>query len=293
MPFSMSRYRRLKFLIPLFLAFYLFMVWLKPVIGVAHNEIFPFFSWRLFSDTPGWYAYENALTVHSIDGAPVSGTRYLIPSANIRDDKALGSTVNACRILAGCDEEVKRRLYPIVNRLARGKDVEFSIVRVRIDLREVQRAVASLAEGESRRSDFFRQDRLIGRWTTSGGRVWASNYESTELLFRSHFDVYHNKNSLIYVRESCSQADTDAHFFLHVYPVDANDLPDHRKKYGFDNLDFNFGDYRFQFKVDEECITVRELPDYKISRIRTGQFIRGKDLIWEGDFKFARSGDDR
>lgn len=65
MPFSMSRYRCLKFLIPLFLAFYLFMVWLKPVIGVTHDEIFPFFSWRLFSGTPGWYAYENALIVHS------------------------------------------------------------------------------------------------------------------------------------------------------------------------------------------------------------------------------------
>lgn len=231
-----------------------------------------------------------------VDGAPVSGTRYLIPSANIRDDKALGSTVNACRILADCDEEVKQRLYPIVNRLARGKDVEFSIIGVRIDLREVQRDIASLAEGESRRSDFFRQDRMVGRWTTGGGRIWASdwagNYESTELLFRSHFDVYRNKNGLIYVKESCSQADTDAHFFLHVYPVDANDLPDHREKYGFDNLDFNF-DYQFRFKVDGECITVRELPDYKISRIRTGQFIRGEGRIWEGDFEFARSEDVR
>ena len=298
MSFSMSRYRLLKFLIPSFLGFYLFMVWLKPVIGVTHNEIFPFFSWNLFSGTPGSYTTENALIVHSIDGSPVSGTRYLIPNRDISDQKALKSTVRDCRILSGCDQAVKRRLYPIVNRLTRGEDVEFSIITARIDLREVQRGIASLAKGEAKRTDFFRQDRFIGRWTTGGGRVWASNwdgdYESAGLLLRSHFDVYRSENNLIYVRDSCSQADTDARFFLHVYPVDANDLPNDRKQYGFDNLGFNFGDYRFRFDADGRCMTVRELPAYEIRRIRVGQFISGQEgHIWEGNFEFARPRNDR
>ena len=98
----MSRYRLLKFLIPFFLGFYVFMIWLKPVIGVTHGEIFPFFGWTLFDYIPEWHVTENALIVHSIDGKPVSGTRYLIPNYSIRDWKALGSTVNDCRRLADC-----------------------------------------------------------------------------------------------------------------------------------------------------------------------------------------------
>ena len=198
------------------------------------------------------------------------------------------------RYLSGCDKAVKQRLYPIVNRLARGKDVEFSIIKARIDLREVQRGIGSLAKGEAKRTDFFRPDRFIGRWTTGGGRVWVSNwdgdYESADLLLRSHFDVYRSGNSVIYVRDSCSEADLDARFILHVWPVDVNDLPNDRKQYGFDNLGFYFGDYQFRFDGDGECVTVRELPAYAIRRIRVGQFISGEGRLWEGNFEFAGLG---
>ena len=55
--------------------------------------------------------------------------------------------------------------------------------------------------------------------------------------------MYLVDNGLIYTREQCSQEDVAARFFLAVYPVDANDLPDYRQEHGFDNLDFSFEQY--------------------------------------------------
>ena len=71
-----------------------------------------------------------------------------------------------------------------------------------------------------------------------------------------------------------------AQFFLHVIPVDVNDLPDDRKPYGFDNLDF----YPYPLSI-----TVRKLPDYDIARIRTGQFTKEDNLyhtLWDGEVSF-------
>ena len=77
-------------------------------------------------------------------------------------------------------------------------------------------------------------------------------------------------------------------FFLHLYPVDAGDLPDHRRRYGFDNLDFRFGEYRLP--LTERPVAVRELPDYAIARIRTGQYLINEDGsftgLWEGEVRF-------
>ncbi len=75
---------------------------------------------------------------------------------------------------------------------------------------------------------------------------------------------------------------------MHVVPVDVDDLPDHRKQYGFDNLDFHFNDRGF--RSAERCVALRELPDYPITRVRTGQFLVNEDgsytNIWEGEIRF-------
>ena len=99
---------------------------------------------------------------------------------------------------------------------------------------------------------------------------------------RSDWDVYLIKNSLIYKKEQCSPEDAEPTFFLHLDPVDMNDLPSHRKPYGFDNLDFAFGSYRIPIKA-EVCAAVRDLPAYGITTVRTGQYT-GEGHIWEGSF---------
>ena len=69
-----------------------------------------------------------------------------------------------------------------------------------------------------------------------------------------------------------------------------NDLPRHRKQYGFDNLDFNFGNHRVPIK-GEVCAARRELPDYTIAAVRTGQYT-GEGRIWEGSFDAVEPADD-
>ena len=76
---------------------------------------------------------------------------------------------------------------------------------------------------------------------------------------------------------------TDMGFFLHLIPVDMDDLPDHRKEDGYDNLGFRFGDY--ELPLTERPVAVRELPAYDIARIRTGQYT-DQGRIWEGEVRF-------
>ena len=75
----------------------------------------------------------------------------------------------------------------------------------------------------------------------------------------------------------------DAPFFLHVIPVDNRDLPAHRLRWGFDNLDFRFKDDRI--RLGERLVVLIQLPDYYFSHIRTGQFAEDVRL-WEATISF-------
>ena len=94
----------------------------------------------------------------------------------------------------------------------------------------------------------------------------------------STFDVYLDGNRLVYVKEECGDEDYDAPFFLHVHPVDVADLPVARRPHGFDNLDFHLS--RGGRRDAGRCTAVRNLPDYGIVAIHTGQFLPGKGPVW-------------
>ena len=117
-----------------------------------------------------------------------------------------------------------------------------------------------------------------GRWLDG----YLSQATSGEPAARGVFDIHLGEGSLIFVKEPCARADTEALFFLHLIPADVADLPEERKQYGFDNLDFAFTGYGFI--EGEVCVARRELPDYAIATIRTGQFT-GVSRIWEGSFE--------
>ena len=107
-------------------------------------------------------------------------------------------------------------------------------------------------------------------------------------VIRSDFDVYLIENKLTYDKEQCAEDDTAATFFLHIDPIDANDLPDDRKLHGFDNLDFGFeqpGEI-----VDGDCLATVPLPDYDIAAIRTGQYVQvdgAFNNLWEGEIRLV------
>ena len=91
-----------------------------------------------------------------------------------------------------------------------------------------------------------------------------------EPLARAVFDVYRAGGALTYLRDGCTEAEAAARFFLHVEPVEARDLPAHRREYGFANLDFNLG--ANGARIEGDCVAVMPLPDYPIASVRTGQY---------------------
>ena len=107
------------------------------------------------------------------------------------------------------------------------------------------------------------------------------------LLVRSNFDVYLDGDVLRYVQNPCSLETSKATFFLHVIPVDVGDLPDHRRQYEFDNLDFSFRLHRQDLGIDGSCEAAVTLPGYVIASVRTGQYLPNGRQIWEEKFSLA------
>ena len=102
-----------------------------------------------------------------------------------------------------------------------------------------------------------------------------------EPVVRSAYDVHLDGRTLIYAKSPCSREETAARFFLHVIPTSANDLPDDRKRHGFDNLDFSF---EFSgVRLGGACLVSVSLPPYPIAEAATGQFADGERL-WEAAF---------
>ncbi len=106
---------------------------------------------------------------------------------------------------------------------------------------------------------------------------------------RSGFDVYmdRERSKLIYSRDDCADGDAAPApaFFLHIYPVDTSDLPQHRKQHGFDNLDFRFETSGFM--DGGGCFAILDLPHYNFTAIRTGQYVPGEGRIWEGEIRLS------
>ena len=139
---------------------------------------------------------------------------------------------------------------------------------------------------------------------TSGGADWRVDidmaahaaaralYESIAAgdyghpVAQSDFDVYLRGDALAYLKENCAAGDTDARLFLHIFPVDPADLPADSREQDFENRDFGFADYGG--RVGDKCVAERELPDYAIERIRTGQFVSGEGRVWGVEFPVGR-----
>ena len=107
-------------------------------------------------------------------------------------------------------------------------------------------------------------------------------------VLRAHFDIYLTEDNITYVKNPCSLTDILTKFFLHIIPHDVQDLPDERKPYGFDNLDFPFYNHaqdisfdNYGMRFDGKCIVSVNRPEYGIKRIVTGQFVSGQDTLWK------------
>ena len=100
---------------------------------------------------------------------------------------------------------------------------------------------------------------------------------------RARYDVRFDaaRGALTYARAPCVPADLAARFFLHVVPVDADDLPDDQVRNGFDNRDFNLPELAL---FDGKCLAAVRLPEYAVDHVRTGQTERTNGVwtaLWE------------
>ena len=131
----------------------------------------------------------------------------------------------------------------------------------------------------------------FGQFDASGA-IWSETFVFDDAVYRSafaeaassepaarnYFDLHLQGGRLLFLREPCEPSDAEARFFLHVHPVDDGDLPQERRQFGFDNLDFGFDERGLRF--DGKCAAIADLPAYPIERIRAGQ-VGGEDKAWE------------
>ena len=90
---------------------------------------------------------------------------------------------------------------------------------------------------------------------------------------------------LLYAKAECRPEDLEPWFFLHLFPADSSILPLERQAYGFVNADFRF--QRPGAWFGGWCLAAMPLPpDYRISRLRTGQWIAEENRrLWEAEFR--------
>ena len=121
----------------------------------------------------------------------------------------------------------------------------------------------------------------------AAGDLAAFAEDDERLLLASRFNVYdvarRGRRLLAYVRNPCDARDARRRFFLHLEPADEDDLPEQRKRWGFDNLDFRFRDWGL--RQGARCVAMRPLPGWRIAAVRTGQFT-GRGVVWRGEFRF-------
>ena len=98
-----------------------------------------------------------------------------------------------------------------------------------------------------------------------------------ELVLSSFFSVYMDNHDLYYVKEPCSHQDTEASFFLHVFPSESK-----QENNAWDNLDFNFVWHGVIY--DGKCMAIVRLPDYANAHVLTGQYASNGNRLWEGEF---------
>lgn len=121
--------------------------------------------------------------------------------------------------------------------------------------------------------------------------------EAGEPIIHANFNVYFHeerpdRNStqlarrrLLYYKPACREEDTSAPFFLHVFPVNVDSLPEGRKESGYEIIELEFNE--FGGRSSDSCFAILDLPEYDINRIITGQ-TRGSALVfWEGSFAFS------
>ena len=95
------------------------------------------------------------------------------------------------------------------------------------------------------------------------------------------FDIWLDDGALIYVKRGCAEKDAArGRFFLSAFPADRADLPQAARDSGREHESLNFDFHSYGAILGGDCVVIRTLPDYPISRIETGQWTPGEGELW-------------
>ena len=139
--------------------------------------------------------------------------------------------------------------------------------------------VARLADGVVLRIGENKTNNSMDAWLS----IYQSTIDSTPII-RSSFDIYIDRNHLTYVKHPCVPLDVAAHFYLHIFLRDSDDLPVQRHRWNFDNRDFDFYESS-GVHFNDKCIVTVPLPYSDIRHISTGQYT-DEGRLWEADVSF-------
>lgn len=108
-------------------------------------------------------------------------------------------------------------------------------------------------------------------------------------IVRSEFDLHALDRTLVYVKEPCETGDLKGSFHLRFYPVDPDDLPDDRRRFGYSELKFRFLERGALF--DGKCVALAPLPDRAALNVHAYQFYGyGDELYWSEVFPLDAAG---
>ena len=102
----------------------------------------------------------------------------------------------------------------------------------------------------------------------------------------ARFDVYIEGDSLIYVREPCSENDARGRFSLSTFPANPRDLSDEARANGQAHESLNF-DFAMRGAVfDGRCVARVNLPGYPLALVETGQWLPESGGVWSAKIPF-------
>ena len=118
--------------------------------------------------------------------------------------------------------------------------------------------------------------------------IYAAARASEPVASGGGFDVYADGGRIIYVKDGCGEEDARSRFPLFAFPVEQSDLPAPMRDAGFEYAPLDDSDFlRHGAIYDGKCVIVRDLPNFRISHVETGQFTPGESRLWSAQIPLA------
>ena len=141
-----------------------------------------------------------------------------------------------------------------------------------------------------------------GQWIRGGPELWRADLPLGEDFHRAamdsvasgergarlgpgrpgRFDLYRDSGDLLLYSPRCTEEAVAPPFVVSFYPQRPGDLPPDRRRAGYEEFEFSFGDSGAV--LDGRCLTRLPLPEYPIGRLRVGQVTTAGTSLWSAEY---------